>query len=245
MSFIIYKDGKEHFPLKRFEKITDDYGIKWQAKMGEQKEPHFALVPGQDIYKEDSEPITEWHLSWQELFKQKGFSLEVVRVRNKQYRRADILCEKRKVVVEIQHSPISGEDIKARTNFWREEGYQVVWIFSKEFFEKGAQQKLSGQKMDDYVWQLHNCEYDFEIDRLKFNTEKDRLKQMHYSTKPKYILADVNACFLFNTKHNNIMCMYIPNSYFFKEGKRNFKHSLRFELRHRDDIVKDIEAIKK
>jgi hypothetical protein len=87
------------------------------AKCGQIKVHHWAHE-NKDDCDTWSEPIGPWHLWWQGLVRPDF--VEVGRVPH----RADIVGN-RGVVVELQHSPISGEDVSAREAFYG----HMVWLF--------------------------------------------------------------------------------------------------------------------
>lgn len=65
-----------------------------------------------------SEPIGPWHLSWQNLLRRE--CVEVLRGSH----RADVIGS-RDIVVELQHSPVSEDDIRAREAFYG----NMLWLF--------------------------------------------------------------------------------------------------------------------
>ena len=87
-------------------------GHKMCAKKGLVKSHHFAHYPGQkcDPWRQG---MTEWHLMWQDMVTDKN-NLEVLIKKDKKWHIADIVNPNKKLVIEIQHSPISLEAIKQR-----------------------------------------------------------------------------------------------------------------------------------
>lgn len=72
------------------------------------------------------EPESKWHINWKNLFPK-----EQQEVRMEDHR-ADI--KGKNYVVELQHSPISTDEIYERENFYRD----MIWIFDlREPFKKG------------------------------------------------------------------------------------------------------------
>lgn len=101
-----------------------DCGSILIAKFGEFKEKHWSHKSNNDC---DSwhEPITEWHLSWQNLF---PFECrEVSLKRNNAIHRADIML-KNGMVIEIQNSPININDIEGRESFYGNKN--MIWIIN-------------------------------------------------------------------------------------------------------------------
>jgi len=227
MCSVIYVEGKNYWPKKRFEKIKDDNGIFWQAKRGEINAPHWAVVPDQLVQIEKKETITKWHLDWQYLFQEKlGFSMEVQKFDStrQEWRRADVLCEKNKTVVEFQHSPISSKEIRERTDFWVNQGYRVVWVFSDSWIEKNARGNhlLTSQKHTDFIKK-------YITDRIDPEKLHERLKNMRYSRKPIYV--DISNGYVFLETQYDYLCAF--DGYFFLDpnGKykvKSFRHKVKF-----------------
>jgi competence protein CoiA len=94
------------------------------AKCGDIVIPHWAHLSGHDC---DTwyEPMTEWHVLWQQVFEADGADIEVRVNRNGHVHRADVMLENG-VVVELQHSSISPKEIRERELFY---GPGMVWIF--------------------------------------------------------------------------------------------------------------------
>ncbi len=94
-----------------------------KAKESLAKATHFAHKSKcTDTWKYD---MSEWHLAWQNQFPKE--CREVTVEKNGIKHRADVLINN--TVIEFQHSPIKGEEIEERNNFYLSCGYQVVWMF--------------------------------------------------------------------------------------------------------------------
>ena len=93
---------------------------------GKFKEKHWKHFKKQDC---DSwiEPITEWHLSWQNNFPEE-YREVIIEINNIKHR-ADIRLEDG-LVIEIQNSPIKPEEIEAREKFYGENN--MIWILNGE-----------------------------------------------------------------------------------------------------------------
>lgn len=94
-----------------------------------------------------SEPESEWHLNWKNYFpkewqevciKKCKYSHECIESSNCQLtkHRADIKT-KEGLVIELQNSPLSSEDIIKRENFYK----NMIWILNGETLDKGLQLK--------------------------------------------------------------------------------------------------------
>lgn len=86
---------------------------------------HFAHKRGTICYDDWTHDMSEWHLSWQKQFPEQY--REVVIEKDGIKHRADICINN--IVIEFQHSPITGEEIAKRNDFYISCGYQVVWVF--------------------------------------------------------------------------------------------------------------------
>ena len=72
-----------------------------------------------------AETLTTWHIEWQESLERHGAQLEVPITKNGKTHRADAVLANG-TVVEIQHSPISTQEIAERELFY---GRNMVWLF--------------------------------------------------------------------------------------------------------------------
>lgn len=72
--------------------------------------------------------MTPWHLSWQNLCTKD--SVEVVITKNDKKHIADIYDKKDGLVIEIQHSYISAEDIEERETFYED----MIWIIDTKIY---------------------------------------------------------------------------------------------------------------
>lgn len=100
------------------------------AKCGKLRINHWAHKPKEeehcDTWRENE---SEWHLDWKLKFPKKN--CEVTLEYNSEKHRADIFTDKG-MVIEIQRSLISPEDIIKRENFYK----QMVWIvYAAEIYE--------------------------------------------------------------------------------------------------------------
>lgn len=98
----------------------------------------------------DSEPETEWHLAWKKRALCAGFEIEKIIDDH----RADIYDSGRNMVIEVQHSPITDEDIIKRCDFYTSKGIKLAWIF--DYIDRYNQDKIvlverkSGYKTDTF-----------------------------------------------------------------------------------------------
>jgi len=114
-----------------------------KAKCGELNVWHWAHDKNCDdwIY----EPKTEWHLEWQNYFKEE--QTEVYLEQNGQYHRADIYTEK-KLVIEIQNSPISTNEVSERENFYGD----MIWVVNSKDFKHNINLKQFQSDLSKEIW---------------------------------------------------------------------------------------------
>lgn len=96
------------------------------VKQGEIVAAHFAHRPDADCH--ESEPETAWHIAAKHALAGRllGADLEVPIGRA----RADVASWKQAVAVEVQHSPITVADWRARTAEMNRVGFAVLWVWS-------------------------------------------------------------------------------------------------------------------
>ncbi|WP_051470173.1 competence protein CoiA [Fischerella sp. PCC 9605] len=105
-------------------------GEELVAKCGSIKIWHWSHKSDSDCDKW-SEGETEWHLGWKNMFPKE--LQEVVIKKGDVIHRADVCIptwDGKQFVVELQHSPISPEEIKEREEFYED----MVWIFDAQDF---------------------------------------------------------------------------------------------------------------
>ena len=78
-----------------------------------------------------SSEMSEWHIRMQNRFPKEW--QEIVVEYNGEKHRADVLCGN--IVLEFQHSGITGDELLKRTLFWIRAGYQIAWIFDGSDYE--------------------------------------------------------------------------------------------------------------
>jgi len=147
------------------------------------KVDYFRHYPGV-IVPYESEPETEEHLKGK-LFVHDFFNrfhprtdIEVYSKEAK--RRADVLVPELNMVVEVQCSPIREEDLKARTKDWNRTGYNVLWLFGKNY--RNANIYLDEiSTVERHIMakthQLHYLMLDYNcLLRVKLRIDKDKRK---------------------------------------------------------------------
>jgi hypothetical protein len=125
------KDGSRILATKGGKAQCPQCGGNVLAKCGSIMAHHWAHLSADcDPW---AEPMTDWHLGWQSLVPPEN--REVVMSPH----RADIRLNDG-LVVEIQHSPISAEEIREREKFYK----NMIWIFdARDFAERFVQRNES------------------------------------------------------------------------------------------------------
>ena len=123
---------------------------------------HFAHKRGTICYDDWTHDMSEWHLSWQKQFPEQY--REVVIEKNGIKHRADILINN--TVIEFQHSPITGEEIAKRNDFYISCEYQVIWVFDatdkiKNWLEDSIDPMQCGA--DDLCWKRAKQQFNIKF----------------------------------------------------------------------------------
>jgi hypothetical protein len=87
--------------------------------------PHFRHRHKNDI---GDYPMTEWHCEWQSNFPITEKIFPKINDNQIKVRKADVLIEEHKVVIEFQHSKISVEEINNRKNDYALHEHKIIWI---------------------------------------------------------------------------------------------------------------------
>lgn len=73
------------------------------------------------------EPISDWHLFWQNKFPKENQEITLFDENNKEFHRADIMLDNG-IVIEVQNSPIAIKEVSQRENFYNKNG--LIWILN-------------------------------------------------------------------------------------------------------------------
>ena len=73
------------------------------------------------------EPLSDWHLSWQNIFPKENQEVTLFDEKNGEFHRADIRLNSG-VVIEVQNSPIVIKEVSQRENFYNKHG--LIWILN-------------------------------------------------------------------------------------------------------------------
>jgi competence CoiA-like predicted nuclease len=126
MIYALDIDGGKRKATPGARAICPGCGSEVLAKCGMVNVWHWAHVAGREC-DDWHEPMTPWHLDWQSHAKPEH--CEVWMGKNNEHR-ADI-CGARRVVVELQNSHISADEIRTRERFY---GERLVWIVNAADF---------------------------------------------------------------------------------------------------------------
>lgn len=105
-----------------------------RKRSGRNRRPHFCHLRNSPQCRLHSKSID--HLVLQADLKKKNPELEVERPFPSILRIADLCWEERKLVMEIQCSPISVSEAEARKRDYSQEGYDLVWLLDDRLFNK-------------------------------------------------------------------------------------------------------------
>lgn len=115
------------------------------AKCGEFNVWHWAHERKSECDTWKYEPKTEWHRKWQNYFSED--QTEVYIYGNYEYHRADIVTKKG-LIIEIQNSPISPEDIDLRESFYGD----MMWIINSKEFKHNLRFKNYAFDTGSEIW---------------------------------------------------------------------------------------------
>jgi competence protein CoiA len=136
--YALNQNGKRIFAgsaLRSEEYQCLECGLKVRVRKGLHRRAHFYHVSGQKSCRQSGK--TKEHLDLQALLvtllapdadEEVAFSA-IGRI-------ADVACEKERIIFEIQCSPISAEEVKARIRDYESVGWRVIWILSSRTFSK-------------------------------------------------------------------------------------------------------------
>ncbi len=141
---------------------SEDYfcpccGSKMVLRMGDIRIHHFAH-PSDSICRDTWHyDMTEWHYEWQNRFPKEY--QEIVKTKDGQKHRADVLIESEKVVFEFQHSPLSPDEFEDRNSFYNSLGYKVIWIFDVE--EQYQNEQIENYRSNLWSWKRPKRTFDY------------------------------------------------------------------------------------
>lgn len=145
------------------------------------------------------EPISDWHLSWQNLFPQKNQEVILFDEENSEYHRADIKLDNG-VVIEVQNSPIVIKEVEERENFYNRNG--LIWILNAENLIPKCEFKNCIHPGDCEVKISFNNEYylEYELENIISSLVKKAYADLETLTK-----INTENEFIFTFIHNHII----------------------------------------
>lgn len=153
-----------------------------------------------------SEGETEWHLNWKNYIDENN--REVIIRKNGIVHRADILNEKN-VVVELQHSYISPDEIKEREEFYD----NMVWLFDVK--DVGDRIKGDFTTKEEYI-NLHIRKY-LNTSSIKYKLRGIYIPSNRYTIDERYI------------KKEKMIVNKLSEEYDGKKDKINFSYSFKWK----------------
>jgi len=201
------------------------------------------------------EPISEWHLKWQNLFPKKN--REVTITNNKVSHRADILLSNG-LVIEIQNSPIKFSEIEKRESFYGKKN--LIWILNGNNLTKNS---ILTEDVFTYIKKLSisipkNFElaenYNFKdvLDSVMENTEighlksdKNRFKIMNENILVFEFIDDKIADFHLTEVHYKYYIARVYESLYEQIGLDNFGKEIEIEYNSINEEIRELRLIKK
>lgn len=127
MLFAIDKDGIKVAPVKGGRAYCPACNTVVYARCGPTNVDHWAHDSVDTCDDWSYEPKTFWHINWQSRFHKDD--IEVIIKKENKFHIADIIATN-DVVIEIQNSPISADEILARESFYG----KMIWILNARHF---------------------------------------------------------------------------------------------------------------
>ena len=229
---------------------------KVKGRKGEQRIKHWYHFETKIIDCDNwYEPITEWHLDWQNLFPKKN--REVTITVNNISHRADILLNNGSVI-EIQNSPIRFDEIEKRESFYGKKN--LIWILNgqnlinksiltEDIYNYNRMLSISIPKIfetvDNYNLQniLENIINDTEIGRLKNGKNLFEIKNNNELVF-KFIGNIFNNPSLIEVQYKYYIACVYERLYGQKELDK-FRNEVNFKYSHINEKITELRIIKK
>ncbi len=214
------------------------------------------------------EPITQWHLDWQNNFHNEYQEISQVDIQTGEIHRADVKLPNG-TVIEVQNSPIKIEEIEQRENFYGKEN--LVWIlnggnltkqssikynFEKQIFAISYEiphyiEDFSDYNMDDFNLQFWESEIIEEIRKhpniKKFDNQNGNYFLFEFNQKIEFqrVISKLNdetykiLCDLYgNKRYLEIIKLFETQIHFVPQD--NFKH-IEFEKKYWRKFIDKME----
>ncbi len=130
--------NKDGIPVSASEAVKgekyfcQDCGEEVQLRKGTIRKHYFAHLRESDCkYVRDKDYKTEWHIRMQDYFPVEDQEVLFVDKETGEKHIADVFIPETNIVLEFQHSLISDEEFRKRTDFHVKEGRRIVWLFDE------------------------------------------------------------------------------------------------------------------
>jgi len=227
-----------------------------KGRKGEQRIKHWYHYKNKRTDCDDwHEPISEWHLTWQNLFPVKN--REVTLVKNGISHRADILLDNG-LVIEVQNSPLKLMEVEKRERFYGRNN--LIWILNGDTLAKNSMLK---KELFTYRFMLtisipKSFVYIEDYDFRALVEEVGKLNEIAYlkSGKNLYELINENILtfkflddqienfYLFEVQYRYYMACVYETMYGQTELER-FRNQIAIEYGSIRETVMEIKLIKK
>lgn len=123
-------------------------------KRGNVNAHHFAHKAGKECDPWYTGKLSSWHIKMQNQFNKSVQEIAIWNKMHTEYHIADVVLQSdgKKYVVEFQHSTISQKEFIARTEFYMECGYTVIWVF--DFCECKSHKRIFVSEYEDGIIRL-------------------------------------------------------------------------------------------
>lgn len=194
----------------------DEYEKKYVSKNKSRKlecinDHELIYVKGQTPYfrHKNSEDVigstmTEWHKNWQSNFETKEKKFNKLDGQYKA-RRADVVLEDYKIVIEIQHSYINKQTVENRCHDYSLHGYKIIWIINgdKSVNVSNVNGKINLVFLtDDWKYKSFIKSYDIiyiDIENTIYKINPKQVKNYMITVSESYTMVD----FITMLKSNN------------------------------------------
>ncbi len=187
------------------------------------------------------EPITKWHLNWQNKFPLDNQEVTLIDTKNIRHR-ADIVLNN-KLVIEIQYSPIKIDEIEQRETFYGKEG--MIWILNGKNLASNSELHYQTNKklnsicisIPEYFTDIHK----YDMDNFRTNLLNKPLFKEIFDNKNFKSLDISNGSHFeieFHENFNSQLITYeiqnqineLCRELYSWEAKRFFGHEFKTEL---------------
>jgi hypothetical protein len=181
---------------------------------GTRRCPHFRHKHNADM---EGTPMTQWHAEWQSNFSntEQWFKNQSGQFKD---RRADVVIEDFKRIVEIQHSPIESGEVNNRNTDYRLHGHNVIWVIDSQnsiVVKRIDKRNILWFKINTWLYEnFLGCEtvyYDIDGFIYKVNPNNVRSHQVDVS-EPKLKSEFIDAL---KTQNDIWIAEEVPQSYLY------------------------------